>query len=76
VATQAASFGALIWRNSGTQATDFLICLCALSEAGSLATQPEESPAMIARLIFELVILTSALSIIIYELVTTVAEMI
>ena len=35
VATQAASFGALIWRNSGTQATDFLICFCALSEAGS-----------------------------------------
>ena len=31
---------------------------------------------MIARLIFELVILTSGLSIIIYELVTTVAEMI
>ena len=30
---------------------------------------------MIARLIFELVVLTSSLSFVIYELVTTVAEM-
>ena len=41
----------------------------------SVEQQPEEYPAMIARLMFELVIMTSGLSIIIYELVTTLAEM-
>ena len=43
---------------------------------GSVELQPEESPAMIARLIFELVVLTSSLSFVIYELNTTVAEMV
>jgi hypothetical protein len=58
-------------------------CISAVDKAFGVAStarvyrpQTAESPVMLGRLVFDLVVLTSGLSIIIFTLVTAVAELI